>query len=73
MVAIVSGNSLGLSLTSLATLAARAQISDKFTLFGTTYRYGWIQPGGGYQLFLPDAYNVVPPSSVLRGTPPWKK
>lgn len=47
--------------------------SDKFTVFGTTYRYGWIQPGGGYQFFLPDAYNVIPSSSVVSGATPWKK
>jgi hypothetical protein len=45
----------------------------EFNAFGSTYRYGWIQRGGGYQVWVPDSFNTIKASDIgLRPTPWWK-
>lgn len=47
--------------------------SDKFNLFGSTYRYGWIQPGGKQQIFIHNARDTIPSSSISTGSTLWNK
>ena len=47
--------------------------SYKFEALGSTYRYGWIQPGGGYQIWMPNSYNTIAPSAVTLRPTPWQK
>jgi hypothetical protein len=42
-----------------------------FNLMGSTYRTGWIQPGGQFQLFIGNARSLIPSSSGI-GPTPWK-
>lgn len=46
---------------------------DSFQFGRSTYRYGWIQPGGGYQVVVPNSYTTIPPSNIRLGPTPWRK
>lgn len=52
---------------------ASLQSAKEINVFGSTYRYGWIQPGGGYQLVVPNSYTAIPRSNVQLGPTPWRK
>jgi hypothetical protein len=43
-----------------------------FSLIGSTYRIGWIQPGGQFQLFIGNARSLIPSSSGI-GHTPWNR
>lgn len=45
----------------------------EFTILGLTFRAGWGQPGGGYQVMVPNSYSVIPPSAIQFKPTPWNK
>lgn len=45
----------------------------EFNVMGSTYRYGWIQPGGKYQIFIGDSRTSIPSSGLKTGPTPWNQ
>ncbi|MFZ6643269.1 hypothetical protein ACO0LL_26345 [Undibacterium sp. TC4M20W] len=42
-------------------------------ILGSKFRYGWLQPGGGYQIYVPDSRKVIPFSEISTKPTPWSK
>jgi hypothetical protein len=47
--------------------------SNKLDLARSTYRYGWIQPGGKQQIFIHNARDSIPLSLIFTRSTPWNK
>ncbi|BBB61913.1 hypothetical protein UNDKW_3640 [Undibacterium sp. KW1] len=42
-------------------------------ILGSKFRYGWLQPGGGYQIYVPDSRKAIPFSEISTKPTPWSK